>query len=75
MKTPPPQADDEPIVVLVLFALAALCVVGGIVQGVQVESGMGLFLGLLMGSASALGFWALAVIIRILHRIERNTRR
>jgi hypothetical protein len=75
MKPIPPQEDDEPIVVLVLFVLAGICVLGGFIHGAQLGSTSGLLFGALLGCASALGFWALAVIIRILHRIERNNRR
>lgn len=66
--------NDEPLVVLVLMALAGFCVLAGLAQGVMAGTSMGIFMGALAGAGGALGFWALAVIIRLLHKIERNTR-
>lgn len=70
MKTSPPQDNDEPIIVLVLFVLAGLCVLGGLVIALDNPAG-----GLGAGLSSGAMMWATAVLIRVLHRIERNTRR
>jgi hypothetical protein len=67
--------DDEPLVVLVLFVLAGLCVLAGLIQGMQMPGLGGILFGCLAGASAGLGFWALAVIIRLLYKIERNTRR
>lgn len=67
--------DDEPLVVLVLFVLAGLCVLAGLVQGMQMPGLGGILFGCLVGASAGLSFWALAVVIRLLHKIERNTRR
>ncbi len=75
MKPPPPSREDEPLVVLVLFVLAALCVVLGAVHGLNLPGMLGMLTGILAGCSAALGFWALAVIIRLLYKIEYNTRR
>ena len=75
MKTSPPSDDDEPLVVLVLFVLAGICVLAGLASGVPAGTVQAFLMGSLFGCSGALGFWALAVIIRLLHRIERNTRR
>lgn len=75
MKTSPPHDDDEPLVVLVLFVLAGLCVLAGVVSGMSAGSTAAILFGTLYGCSGALGFWSLAVIVRLLHRIERNTRR
>ncbi|WP_035605116.1 hypothetical protein [Haloferula sp. BvORR071] len=71
----PAKGDDEPIIVLVLFVLAGLSVVGGVVQGLQAAGAQGMFIGLAAGALSGSGAWAFAVLLRTLHRIERNTRR
>jgi hypothetical protein len=75
MKTPPPSDDDEPLVVLVLFVLAGLCVLAGIASGIPAGTVPAILFGALFGCSGALACWSLAVIIRLLHRIERNTRR
>lgn len=75
MKTPPPSDDDEPLVVLVLFVLAGLCVLAGVASGIPAGTVPAILFGALLGCSGALVFWSLAVIIRLLHRIERNTRR
>lgn len=67
--------DDEPLAVLVLFVLAGLCVLAGLIQGMQMPGLGGILFGCLAGASAGLGFWALAVIIRLLYKIERNTRR
>ena len=72
---PSPSQDDEPLVVLVLFVLAGLCVLAGVASGVPAGTVSAILFGTLFGCSGALGFWSLAVIIRLLHRIERNTRR
>lgn len=76
MKTSPSlNDDDEPLVVLVLFVLAGLCVLAGIASGMPAGTMSAILFGALFGCSGALAFWSLAVIIRLLHRIERNTRR
>lgn len=70
MKSLPSQDNDEPIIVLVLFVLAGLCVLGGLFMALENPAA-----GLGAGLSSGAGMWAAAVLIRVLHKIERNTRR
>ncbi len=65
--------NDEPLVVLVLHVMAGLALavaLGAAAMGPQER----LAAGLMQGATAGAVLWGLAVIIRLLHRIEKNTR-
>ena len=74
MDTNPDPSVGEPVIVTILFVVAYLSIVVGIVFALREPILAEGLAEIASAALRSIGFWAAAVLIRILHRIERNTR-